>query len=58
MSVTIVLDTLVEASVRAVLVAGLVAAALVALRVKAPAVRHAAWTAVLVTMPRRLLTFV
>ena len=38
------LDVLVDASLRAVLVATLVAAALAALRVRAGATRHAAWT--------------
>ena len=44
------LGLLVEASLRAALVASLVAAALAALRVQAGATRHAAWTIVLVAM--------
>lgn len=45
-----VFDALLEASGRAVLVAGLVATALAVFRAKAPAVRHAVWTATLATM--------
>jgi beta-lactamase regulating signal transducer with metallopeptidase domain len=47
MNASIVLDVLLEASVRAALVALLVGATLAAFRVKAPSVRHAAWTSVL-----------
>ena len=45
-----VLEALVDASLRAALVAAFVAAALAALRVRAGATRHAAWTVVLVAM--------
>ena len=44
------LGVLVDASLRAALVATLVAAALAALRVEAGAARHRAWTIVLVAM--------
>ena len=50
MSSTVVFDTLLEASGRALLLAGFVATTLFVFRAKAPAVRHAAWTATLVTM--------
>ena len=50
MSASLVLDTLLEASGRAVLVAGFVAIALALFRAKAPALRHAVWTAALATM--------
>jgi len=43
-------DVMLEASGRAVLVGGFIALALAAFRVKAPAIRHAAWTAVVVAM--------
>ena len=45
-----VLEALADASLRAALVAAFVAAALAALRVRAGATRHAAWTVVLVAM--------
>jgi hypothetical protein len=46
----VVLRTIVESSVRVALVAGAVALLLAALRVRASASRHAAWTAVLAAM--------
>jgi len=46
----VILDTLVETSIRAVVVAGLVAIVLAALRVRVPAVRHAVWTGSLLVM--------
>ncbi len=50
MTAAAILDTLVESSARALVVAGLVALALAVFRVKVPAIRHAAWTAALFTM--------
>src|SRR5688572_4234816 len=50
MSAAAIFDTLLEASARAVLVAGFVAIALVVFRAKAPALRHAVWTAALAIM--------
>ena len=50
MTAAVILDTLVEASTRALVVAALVALALATFRVKVPAIRHAAWTAALVAM--------
>lgn len=50
MTVAAILDTLVEASIRAVFVAAGVALAVAVLRVKTPAIRHAAWTGALVVM--------
>jgi len=50
MNLDVVFTSLLEASVRVLLVAGFIAVALAVFRVKAPAVRHAAWTAVVVTM--------
>ena len=50
MSAAVILETLVEASTRALLVAGGVALVLAVFRVKAPAIRHAAWTGTLVVM--------
>jgi len=49
-SAAALLDTLLEASVRATLIAACVGLTLVVFRVKSGATRHAAWTAVLVTM--------
>ena len=45
-----VLEALADASLRAALVAALVAVALTVLRVRSGATRHTAWTTVLVTM--------
>jgi hypothetical protein len=50
MSVSLVFDTLLEASARAIVIAGLIAVVLVIFRVKAASTRHAAWTAIMVTM--------
>lgn len=50
MTATAILDTLVESSTRALVVAGLVAFALAAFRVKVPAIRHSAWTGALFAM--------
>src|SRR5687768_13947652 len=50
MNAGFVIDTLLEASARAVVVAALTGATLAAFRVKTPAVRHAAWTGALVVM--------
>jgi hypothetical protein len=50
MTAALVLDTLMEASLRAVVIATLVAMMLAAWRVKTAAVRHAAWTGVLTAM--------
>src|SRR5688500_16048335 len=50
MSSAFVFDTLLEASARAVLVAGLVGVALAVFRAKAPALRHAVWTVALAAM--------
>lgn len=50
MTAAVVLDTLMEASVRAAGIAALVALALVVFRIKAASVRHAVWTSVLGAM--------
>lgn len=50
MSFSLVFDTLLEASFRVTVIAGLIAFVLAAFRVKSPATKHAAWTAVMLTM--------
>jgi len=50
MTAELVLDTLLETSVRATVVAAMTGLALAVFRVKTPSVRHAAWTAALVVM--------
>ena len=50
MSFSLVFDTLLEASFRVTVIAGLIAFVLAAFRVKSPATKHAAWAGVMMTM--------